>query len=246
MVIKSLARRTAVVLALILPAAGLVLATGLPQASACSNPANNTINDHCYAIAQNDHVAANHGVYGDLYVTCLYEPDNADEFHVNNEVWDANYAGPENYWVEAGLLSGTDNHFNYTHDEWFAASQLPGQNYIEDDTGSEASVDTTYPVEITYVGGGTWDFIGGNRTNIFHTVTDSYSATQAQGGSEYTSNAGSGIRDIGNIFDLQNQGLNGTWYYLGTAAHNYDFGPGAFISSSWNPSASEESWSGPC
>jgi hypothetical protein len=244
-IIKALARRTAVVLALILPAAGLVLAAGLPQASACSTYVSNTVDDHCYALAQNNHVAANHGVMGDLEATCLYEPNNGT--FVTDEVWDGEGSSAnDNYWVEAGIRSGTDYYNFYRGDEWFAADQFPGENYDEDDTGTQAKLNTLYPVEITYFGGGTWDFIGENNTNIFFTATASFSATQAQGGSEYTSNAGSGLRDIGNIYDLRNQGLDGTWYDLGTAASNYDFGPGAFISSSYNHSTSEESWSGPC
>jgi hypothetical protein len=238
-IIKALARRIAVVLALILPAAGLVLAAGLPQASACD------ISDHCYTVGINNHVAANHGVYGELYVTCLYQPDDGNS--VTNEVWDQEGSGSNAYWVEAGIGSGTDAHGYYRGDEWFAASQLPGQNYIEDDTDVQAKLTTVYPVEITYVGGGTWDYIGENNTQIFDTVTDSFSATQAYGGTEYTNNPGSsGLRDIGNIYDLQNQGLNGTWYYLGAAATNQHYGPGPFITGSYNSSTSEESWSGPC
>jgi hypothetical protein len=148
--------------------------------------------------------------------------------------------------VEAGIASGVDYSDHYRGDEWFAADQLPGDNYVEDDTGVQANLTTVYPVEITYVGGGTWDFIGENNTVIFFTATDSFSATQAQGGTEYTSGSGSGIRDIGNIFDLQNQGLNGTWYYLGSAAGQINSGPGHFINGSYNSGASEESWSGPC
>jgi hypothetical protein len=236
--IRALARRTAVVLALILPAAGLILAAGLPQASACSGA------DQCSTLAINNHIAANHGVLGDLYVTCLYQPDNGNR--VATEVADKESSGSTVYWVEAGVASGVDYHSHYLGDEWFAESFLPGQNFMEDDTGSEASLNTVYPVEITYAGGGTWDFIGGNSTNIFDTVTDSFSATQAEGGTQYTSDPGGGIRDIGNIFDLQNQGLNGTWYDLGSAATNHYIGPGPFISGSYNNSTSEESWSGPC
>ncbi len=242
MIIKALARRTAVVLALILPAAGLVLAAGLPQASACSTT--NNPNDHCYAIAANNHIAANHGVMGDLEATCLYEPNNGT--FVTDEVWDLEVSGGIAYWVEAGILSGTDYYNFYRGDEWFAADQFPGENFNEDATGTQAKLNTLYPVEITYFGGGTWDFIGENNTNIFFTATASFSATQAQGGTEYTSNAGSGLRDIGNIYDLRNQGLDGAWYDLGTAASNYDNGPGNFIKGSYNHSTSEESWSGPC
>jgi uncharacterized membrane protein len=64
-------KRTAVVLALALPtSAWMIIAVAAPQALACDN------NSHCYAVAYNSNTNANHGIYGQLNVHCLYEPDN--------------------------------------------------------------------------------------------------------------------------------------------------------------------------
>lgn len=236
-VLRALTRRTAVVLALTLPAASLVLAAGLPQASACS------LSDDCHAVAVNNHVAANHGVYGDLYVTCLYQPNNGN--FVTNEVWNVNSA--TDTWIEAGLGSGAGYNGGYYHNDWFWAYQPPGSNYVEYDTSVGANLTTDYPVQINYAGTGSWDVYGYDNFSFMGEVAnDSYTPTQAEGGTEYTSNSGSGLRDIGNVDYLENQGLDGDWYFLGSAASNYNSGPGHFIDGSYNSGSSEESWSGPC
>jgi hypothetical protein len=241
-VLRALTRRAAVVLALTLPAASLVLAAGLPQASACGLSTKPT-NEHCYAEAENLHVAANHGVTGDLYITCLYYPDNGN--FVTDEVWDANLANQT--WIEAGIQSGVGYNGGYFNKDWFWALQPPGSNYVEYDTSVQANLTTEYPVEITYAGSDSWDVYGyDNFSEIGEAANNSYTPTQALGGTEYTSGSGSGLRDIANIYNLANQGLNGTWYSLGSAASNENLGPGNYIGGNYNSVASEESWSGPC
>jgi hypothetical protein len=186
--IRALARRTAVVLALTLPAAGLALAAGLPQASACS------LGSHCYAIAYNQHVAANHGVFGELDVTCLYQPDNGN--FVNNELWDVDSSSAD--WVEVGLKSGVDYHGTYRNKDWFWADSRPGSGYSEHDTSVDANLTTEYGAEITFAGTNTWDVYGENTFSEFGTSTgNSYTPVTAEGGTEYTSSSTSGLRDIG-------------------------------------------------
>ena len=188
-------------------------------------------------------MASNHGLTGTLYVTCLYYPNNGN--FVTDEIWDANLANQT--WIEAGIQSGEDYNGNYDNKDWFWAKQLPGANYMEYDSTVQANLTTEYPVEITYAGGDSWDVYGeSNFSEIGTAVSSSYNPTQALGGTEYTSNSGSGLRDIANIYNLANQGLNGTWYSLGSAASNENLGPGNYIGGNYNSVASEESWSGPC
>jgi hypothetical protein len=234
---KAPARRVAAVLALTLPAAGLVISTGLPQASACS------LSSHCYVQAFNQNNAANHGVYGQLYVTCLYQPYEA--IFANNEVWDLDTSG--DYWVEAGLKSGQDYHGAYRDKDWFWADNRPVYGYAEHDFSEEANLTTKYPVEITYAGTGTWDVYGGDDlSELGVSATNSFIPNQAQGGTEYTSDAGSGLRDIGAIYNLENEDLHSSWHLLGNAGALSESGSGHFINGNWNSATSELSWSGPC
>src|SRR5215470_6164707 len=86
------ARRVNVVLALALPAlAWMTIAGAAPQASACDN------SSHCYAQATNLNTNTNHGVYGEINVHCLYQPNNGNQARA--EIWDTSSGGT--YWIEA-------------------------------------------------------------------------------------------------------------------------------------------------
>ena len=231
-------RRAALVLTLALPtSAWMIIAGAVPQASACDQ------NSHCYAEAQNFNTNTNHGVYGILNVHCLYEPNNGN--FANIEMWDVNSSG--NNWVEAGIKSGVDYHGVYRNKNWFWADKRPGYNYSEHDSSVTASTDTNYSTEIQFAGNNEWDVYGENSFVQYGTST-SNSATLVQGleGTEYLGSSTSGIRDIGNIYNLERKSSSNTWYFWGGNAQNYDLGTGNYINGHYDTSASHEYWSGPC
>jgi len=231
-------KRVVVAFALTIAASVGMVAAGGAQAFACTNSA------HCYAEAVNTNSASNHGVFGELYVDCLYQPDVSGDF-ANNEIWDTT-TGNGN-WVEGGIKSGVDYHGTYRNKDWFWADDRPGDAYAEHDTSVAAGLNTQWPVEITYAGSDTWDVYGESDFTEFGVSTsNSANLTTGIGGTEYTTPSSSGIRDIGNVYSLENETTGGSWYSWGGDGTNEDLGSGNYISSSYNSGGSYESWSGPC
>jgi len=231
--------------ATILVAIGMIVIGRAPAASAaesCSN--SNSPNDHCYAIS----IAsgpANYGGYGELYINCLYMPDNG--YRVSNEIWDVSSSGTD--WTEVGVISGTAYSGRYYSKEWYWADSRPsGGSYHEHEIGSTANTGTVYPVETTYVGDNTWDIYGGNSfTKIgVSTSQPESSSGSSEFGTEYTAPSGNGMRDIGTVYSNEWESSNGDWHSEGSLARAVEGGPGAYISPSYNSSSSYVDWSGPC
>jgi hypothetical protein len=109
-----------------------------------------------------------------------------------------------------------------------------------------ASTDTRYTTEITFAGDDSWEVFGENSFVEFGTSTNN-SATLVQGigGTEYLGNSTSGIRDIGDVYNLQRENSSNTWYNWNGNAVNHNLGTGNYINGNYD-SASDESWSGPC
>jgi hypothetical protein len=231
------AKRMNVVLVLALPAlAWMIIAGAAPEASACS------ASSHCYAEATNLNSNTNHGVYGEIDVHCLYQPNNGNQARA--EIWDATSSASN--WIEAGIISGVDYNGAYRNKAWVWADQRPGYNYSEHDMSVTANTDTSYSTEIVFAGSNTWDIYGENSFVQFGTSTNN-TATLVTGhaGTEYEGGSGSGIRDIGNIYNIQRESSSNVWYSWGGNAVNQDLGSGNYIAGSYL-SGSHESWSGPC
>jgi hypothetical protein len=224
-----------------LPATMLTIAAGAaPDAMACSN----TSGDHCYAVAIANDVAANHGMFGYVYATCLYMPDNGD--FVNNEMW--NVSSGSSYWEEVGLKSGTAYSGIYYPDKtWFWADSRPGGGYHEHEPDiGVAGTNTSYAAESIYLGDNEWGIYGGNSfTEIGVSTSQSASLVDGEAGTEYTAGSSSGIRNIGNVAYLERESTGNDWYYWGAATQSGK-GPGGYISGSYAQSNEQESWSGPC
>lgn len=236
-VMEFIVRRTIIILALALLApAWMTIIGATPQASACD------VNNHCYAQAQNANGNTNHGVYGEPYVHCLYQPGGN---RANNEIWDTNSSASN--WVEAGITSGVDYNGTYRNKNWFWADKRPGYNYAEHDTSVEAGTDTAYPTEIEFAGNDTWNVYGENSFAHFGTSTNN-SATIVTGiaGTEYWGGSTSGIRDIGSVYNLERKSSSNTWYSWGSNAQNFDLGTGNYINGHYDGSTAREYWSGPC
>ena len=231
-------RRTAVVLALALPAsAWMIIAAAAPQASACSQ------SSHCYAEAVNFNTNTNHGVFGALNVHCLYQPNNGNR--ASTEIWDTD-SGCHN-WVEAGISSGVDYYGVYRNKNWFWADKRPGYNYSEHDKSVTASTDTTYSTQIEFAGNGTWNVYGENSFVLYGTSTsNSATIVQGIGGTEYEGGSTSGIRDIGDVYNLERKSSSNTWYFWDTNAGNQNLGTGNYINGHYDMSTSHEYWNGPC
>lgn len=244
-VMASVARRTAVTLALALPTtAGLIIVVAVPQASACSD--SNGAN-HCYSVGLNLNGNTNHGVYGEVDVHCLYQPNNGN--FATNEIWDVSSGNPPNYWEEAGIISGVDPNSNYDNKNWFWADSRPngGNFHFHLAPVKQANTDTAYPTEAEYAGGQTWNIFGANAfVQIGTSINQSATIIGAEGGTEYLGGSSSGIRDIGNIYNLQRKSSSNTWYSWGSNAFDSDSGPGHYTTGSYNGTTSHESWSGPC
>jgi hypothetical protein len=235
-VVASGVRRTAVVLALALPAATwMIIAGAVPDASAACSPSS-----HCYAIAYNLNTSTNHGVFGTVYAHCLYQPNNGT--FVTNEIWDASSSAA--YWEEVGLYSGIGTNIPYGNKNWFWADSRPGGGYNEHDSSTTANTDTQYRAKVEFAGNNTWYIYGNGNYSHFGTST-SQSATliTGQAGTEYTSGSTSGIRDQGNVSNLQRKSSSNTWYSWGNNASRYYNG---YITPSYNSSTNTVSWSGPC
>jgi len=231
----SAARRIVVVLTLVLGTpAGVIIAGATPQASAACSPTS-----HCYAIAYNKNTATNHGAYGVVNSACLYMPNNSS--FVTNEVWDVDSSGA--YWEEVGIVSGaTDS--GYLDKHWFWDDSRPGGGYHQHNSSATASPNTGYRVKIEFAGSDTWDIYGNGNYSHFGTST-SQSATLItnEAGTEYSAGSGSGMRNVGQVSDLQRISSSGTFFNWGSNAAPYSNG---FIGSNYDASSSTVSWTGPC
>lgn len=231
--------RAAVCLSVTVAAAiGMVAAGKAPSASACD------INNHCYALAQASG-PANEGGYGQLYYNCLYMPNNGE--FANQEMWDASTNAT--YWTEVGIKSGIGYYGNYYTKEWFWADSRPnGGGYNEHEIGSTAPGSTYLPVETTYVGNNTWYIYGGNSFTQIGTSTNQPDSSSglSEWGTEYTAGSGSGIRDIGSVYNLEWEGQNGAWNSENGLAYDAESGAGAYITPNYNASGDYLSFTGPC
>jgi hypothetical protein len=236
----SVVRRTTAVLALALAASAWMIIAGVAPASACSDTNGS---NHCYAAAFNNNTATNHGVYGQLYVHCLYQPSNGNR--ANNEIWDEDSG--YNNWVEAGITSGIDYHGTYRNKDWFWADKRPGYDYFEHDFSQSANTDTKYRTKIEFHSADTWYVYGyGNYSHYGTSTSNSATLIHGVGGTEYLGGSTSGIRDQGSVYSLERKSSSDTWYSWGNNAGNQNLGPGAYIDGHYDPSTSHEYWSGPC
>ena len=238
-VVASGVRRTAVILALALPAATWVIIAGAaPDALAAPTC---SLSSHCYAIAYNKNTATNHGIFGTLNAHCLYQPN--DGTFVTNEIWDVDSSA--SYWEEVGLFSGdAGGNIGYGNKNWFWDDSRPGGGYHQHDSSTTANTDTDYRTKVEFEGNGTWYIYGNGDYSHFGTST-SQSATLITGeaGTEYTNSSTSGIRDQGHISNLQRKSSSDTWYSWGSNAARYYNG---YITPSYDSSTNSVSWSGPC
>jgi hypothetical protein len=241
-VVASGVRRTAIVLALALPAATwMITAVGVPSASACSDT---NSSNHCYAIWYNLNPNTNHGIYGVVNAHCLYEPLDGPNF-VTNEIWDV---ASGNYWEEVGLYSGAGTNISYGNKNWFWADKRPGDGYNEHDSSTTANTDTNYRAKVEFQGNDTWYIYGnGNYSHFGTSRSQSATLIQGQAGTEYLDDLGIlKIRDIGQVGDLRRKSSGDTWYSWGSNAAPGDHGPGHYITSHYDSTSSTVSWSGPC
>jgi hypothetical protein len=239
-VVASGVRRTALVLALALPAATwMIIAAPTPDASAASpcNPFSN-----CWAEYFNKNTNTNHGIFGALYAHCLHMPQGNSAF-VTNEIWDANISN--GYFEEVGLYSGLGRNIAYGNRNWFWGDYRPGDSQVnEHDSSVTASLDTSYRVKVEYQGNNTWYIYGnGNYSHFGTSVDQTASLQEGQAGTEYTAESGSGIRDQGSVSDLKRKSSSDTWYSWGNNVAKYANG---YIDPSYNSSINTVSWSGPC
>jgi len=226
----------------VLGAVGMVTTWKAPAAFACDDGANN----HCYAIANNHSLET--GVYGQLYITCMYAPNNVNAgYFATNEVWNGSTDGL--YFTEGGVFSGAANG-NYYSKSWFWADQRPnGGGYHEHPGGGTPNTGTRYPVEIVWAGNNTWNIYGGNSDTLIGqstsqplTVTNDMDA-----GTEYTVPSGKGMRNVGSINELQYLATSGTWTFWGTrGGADPELGPGAYITPGYSSSNNFVTWTGPC
>lgn len=234
-------RRTVVFIVLALSVTAWMTLSSVPKASACS------LSTHCYAEAENNNHNANHGIFSDLNAHCLFQPnEGVGGNFLTNEIWDAN--GTTKYWEEVGLIGGSDFNGFYDDKNWFWADSRPNGGFtFHRPSVNQASTDTLYPAEITYVSSNTWAIYGANSFIQIGTSSGQSATLNTDiAGTEYTGGSGSGIRDIGDTYSLQRQGTGGSWLNWGTNAGNLDLGPNNYISSIYHSSNSYESWSGPC
>lgn len=222
----------------VLGALGMI-AWSAPPASACDNSSSG----HCYAIAYA--YKADLGVYGQIYLVCQYMPDNG--YRLQNEIWDVSTDGA--YWTEAGVTSGKAYDNNYYSKHWFWADNRPnGGGYHEHEVAGTANTEVRYPVEIVWAGSDTWEVFGGNSFTLIGQSTPQplTSSGLMEAGTEYTAPPGNGMRNVGSVYDLEYQSLQGNWYFWGGLGAPDEAGPGAYITPNYNSNQSYVTWTGPC
>ncbi len=206
-------------------------------AQACS------LDDHCYARADADDIADNHGITGVLSASCLYNTDDGN--FVTNEIWDGNTSPLA--WEEVGITSGVGtNGIYYSDKTWFWADYRPDNGYDEHiESGlSPAGSDEPYEVAALHEASDEWSLWGGNSYQKIGTSTGQTAAlNQGFAGTEYTSYAGQDIRDAGYIYDLERESTAGDYYDWGAA---YQDPYSGYITGSYNQAETEESWSWNC
>lgn len=231
----SAARRIVVVLTLVLGVpAGMIIAGATPQALAACSPTS-----RCYAIAYNLNTAVNHGAYGEINSHCLYMPNNGS--FVTHEVWDVDATG--NYWEEVGIVSGATD-AGYLDKHWFWDDSRPGGGYNQHNSSVTANTNTTYRVKIKFAGSNTWDLYGNGDYSQFGTSTDqTANLVTNEAGTEYTAGSGSGIRNQGQVGNLNRISSSDSWFNWGNNASTYSNG---YSIASYDNSSSTVSWTGPC
>lgn len=210
------------------------------NAVACSN-ANGS---HCYALMEVANISNNTGILDNLNIQCLYYPDTTAT--ATNEEWEGN----DTYWVEAGVDAGWDAYGKYHDKDWFWADNRPKGGYTEhfNSGWKQAVPGTTYQVEILTNGNDSWDVYGANSDIYLGTSTAQPLAADRRmnAGTEYTANAGSGIRDIGKATGLKYRDGNGGWHFAGPNGGFDDSSINNYFSKNWDEASSMMSWSGPC
>jgi hypothetical protein len=239
--VSSRKRRVFSCLAVAVLGAGGLIAWSAPSAFACGTDEG----DACYAIA--NAVKADLAVYGEVYLTCNYVPNNST--FVTNEIWDGDSAGDA--WTEAGVFTGyAYNHSAYYSKTWFWADERPNEGYNEwPVSGASPTTNTYYPVEIQWAGNNTWDIYGGNSTGMIGQSTSQplTSSGSMDAGTEYTAPSGTGMRNVGKVGSLQYESIQDAWYSWGTLGKaDADEGPGGYVTPVYSPSASQVTWNGPC
>jgi hypothetical protein len=228
-----LARRTAIILALALPALGWLITAGAVPAQACNTTS------HCYAAAISNDTTANHGMYGNITSSCLYNSNDGN--FVTQEIWDTSSGATD--WDEVGLIGGTFDGTYYSVKTWFYAYQEPGEPFtLHAPNTAAAGTNISYAAEVIYLGSNEWAVYAGNNYTEIGTITGQ-SATLDNGiaGTEYTSYAGADLRDSGVINNLERESTGNIWYPWGKASQAPE--TGYFYGSYSN---AEESWDWSC
>jgi hypothetical protein len=211
---------------------GWIVAAGALPAQACS------LSSHCHAVALQNNMATNHGMFGIVNAACLHN-DNDGNF-ANQEMWDASSDG--NSWEEVGLKSGTafDGTY-YSNKTWFWADARPGQVYAEHEPNvASGSTNTGYQIEITSAGTNTYSIYGGNSFTLIGTSRNQTAVlVSGQAGTEYTS-AGADLRDAGNVSTLERESTGNVFATWGSATQDNT----GYITGSYG--SAKESWSFSC
>jgi hypothetical protein len=250
------AKRVVVVLTLVLGTpAGMIIAGATPQASAAAGAtpqasaaagatpqasAACSLDNHCYAIAENLNTATNHGAYGEINAHCLYMPSGNGDF-VTNEIWDIDSS--RKYWEEVGIFSGVSQGGSGDRN-WFWDDDTPAGGYKQHDSSVQANTDTTYRAMIEFAGSDTWNLYGLENFALFGTSEDqSATLISNEGGTEYTAASDSGMRDQGQVGNLQRRSSDDDWFSWGSNAVPFNNG---YINAAYAFSSSTVSWTGPC
>lgn len=200
-----------------------------------------TLSDHCYAISQ-VLKSSNHGMFGTLYVHCLFSPSSSE--FVNQEIWDVEASG--SYWVEVGVKDGRDFNGVNRDQGWFWADSRPGGGYNEHFIDSHVSLDTDHDVQIERNGSAMWNVYGGNTFHQIGTSTSNpITMDFGQAGSEYTLNSGSGMRDTGVVGGLEYQDSSNNFHFWGTGGSTIRSGPGNWVFAGYDSGTSAITWSTP-
>jgi hypothetical protein len=106
----------------------------------------------------------------------------------------------------------------------------------------------TYEVQILWAGNDSWNVTGAN--SFIHMGTSTAQPLAAgrimTAGTEYTANAGSGIRDIGTASRLAYRDGAGNWHFIGPNDGWDSSSPGNYFAHGFDSTTSQMSWSGPC